>query len=231
MSDHDYFLSDDDRDELKEEFTCQEVESCEEILGCIDGPTSAYSFRRMLMLLLRGHYSSSDNYMDFDHLKCYTWDADDKHSKLSVEMTHEGDDSKPDSYPGVYVGFSSLKLSKLGITGNYAGSTQDNAGNFVSKEATVVFAINHVAKRAQDAWDLAELSALFLQAIGSPIARRAGATGFEVLGINEPKEKKPSPEEYYTVAISVEIKYTQSVSRNLESHRVRQIFIQLTTQS
>lgn len=231
MSDHDHFLSDDDRDELKEKFTCQEVESAEEVLECLEGPTTAYNFRRMLMLLLRGHYSSGDNYMDFEHLKCYTWNPDDKYSKLSVEMTHEGDDSRPDSYPGVYVGFSSLKLEKLGLSGNFAERTQDNAGTFISKEATAVFSIHHVAKRAQDAWDLAELSALFLQAIGSPISQRAGATGFEITGINEPKEKKPSPEEYYTVAISVEIKYTQSVSRNIESHRVRQIFIELTTQS
>ena len=60
-----------------------------------------------------------------------------------------------------------------------------------------------------------------------PLARNGGATGFEVLGLRKPKEKKPSPENYYTVATPVQIKYTLAVSRTLESHRIRQITLEL----
>jgi len=219
-----------DNDQLKKQFTCHEVETAEELMACIDGPTTAYSFRRLLMLFLRGHYSSSDNYIGFDHLSCYFWHPDEKERKLEVEMTHNEDDRKPDAYPGVYVGFGSMNLNRLGIGGNFAGNTQDNAGTLVSKESTLLMQVHHVAAKAQDAWDLAELTSRVLMAMGGPLAKNAGATGFEVMGLSVPKSKKPTPEKYYTVATPVEIKYTQGVIRSLESHRVRQITLQLDTE-
>lgn len=220
-----------ERDELIEKFTKHEVETAEELLSCVDGPVTAYNFRRLMLLFLRGHYSSSNNYMGFDQLNCYFWHPDAKETKLEVAMTHSDDDRNPDAYPGVYVGFGSMELANLGIGGNFAGHSQDLSGTHVSKESTVTLQVHHVAKNAQDAWDLAELSARALQAMGHPLARNAGATGFEVLGLQTPRKKNPSPEKHYTVATPVQIKYTQSVTRSQESHRVRQIIQLIATES
>ena len=215
-----------ERDELIEKFTKHEVETAEEILSCLKGPTTTDSFRRLLLLFLRGQYASPANYMGFDHLSCYVWTPDSKTRSLEVEFTHNDDDRKPDKYPGIYVGFAQTDFNKI-AQGNFGGHTQDLAGTHISKEAMITFEISHVSKKASDAHDLAELTSRSLTAMADPLARNAGATGFEMMGMRRPKEKKPSPENYYTVATPVQIKYTLAVTRSLESHRIRMITLEL----
>ena len=94
------------RDELIEKFTAHEVETTESLLACLRGPATADSFRRLLLLFLRGHYASPANYMGFDHLACFVWSPDEKTSTLAVEFTHNEDDRKPGNYPGIFVGFA-----------------------------------------------------------------------------------------------------------------------------
>lgn len=221
MSDH--------RDELLSEFTAHEVQTTEELLHCLSGPPTADSFRRMLLLFLRGHYSSADNYMGFDHLACYTWNPDEQQSKLKIEFTHDPDDRKADNYPGIFIGFAEGNFRQVAI-GNYAGSTQDTAGTHNAKESVVDYEIFHVSKRPTDAYDLAELTARVLLAMGPVMARNGRATGFEVLGMRKPVEKKPAPKDQYSVAIPVRISYTMAVTRTLESHRVRRISQYLATE-
>lgn len=211
------------RDELIASFTPHEVETAEDILACVKRPPTADKFRRLLLLLLRGHYSSSANYMGFDHLACYEWHPDPKQRRLEIEFTHNGSDRKPDAYPGIYVGFSSVDIQRLGLGGDFAGNTQDMAGTHVARESVATIEIHHVAKNASDAYDLAEMSTRVLTALGHPLARNAGASGFSVLGFAPPKEKNPSPEVYYTVAMPVRISYTLAVTRSLESHRIQRI--------
>lgn len=217
----------DRRDELISRFSAHEVETTEELLHCLDGPPTADVFRRMLLLFLRGHYSSSSNYMGFTQLDCYTWNPDKKTSKLTVEFTHTPDDRFADTYPGIFVGFADATFNQYGI-GNYAGNTQDTSGTHQSKETVVDYDIFHVSKRPSDAYDLAELTARALLAMGHVLASNGGATGFEITGMRKPVEKKPAPKEQYTVAISVQIRYTISVTRSLESHRIRMISQQLS---
>lgn len=219
------------RDELIEKFTPDEVETTEDILSCVRGklPVTTDLFRRLLLLFLRGHYASNANYMGFDHLNCYVWASDPAATKLAVEFTHNEDDRKPDNYPGIYVGFAGSQFEKI-AQGNYAGNTEDLSGTHLAKESVCVFEIHHVAKRASDAYDLADLTARALLAMAGPLARNAGATGFEVMGVRPPKEKKPSPDDYYSVATVVQIKYTLSVTRSIESHRIRAIALILDSQ-
>ena len=209
-------------DELRNQFSPHEVETTEELLRCLSGPPTADGFRRMLLLFLRGHYSSADNYMGFDDLNCYTWHPDEQQRKLEVEFTHNEEDRKPDSYPGVFVGFAETNFEKLGI-GNYAGNTQDNAGTHHAKEAVANYEVHHVAKRSTDAHLLAELTSRVLLAMGPVMASSGGATGFEVMGFRTPRRKKPGVPLHYTVATPVQIKYTVAVTRTLESHRIRMI--------
>ena len=146
-----------DRDELIDKFTKHEVETAEEILACLKGPATSDKFRRLLLLFLRGHYSSPDNYMGFDHLDCYFWTPGDD-TKLEIEFTHNDDDRNPDAYPGIYVGFGGGDINKIAIA-NRSGHSQDLAASLMAKESVVTFDISHVAKKASDAYDLAELTA------------------------------------------------------------------------
>lgn len=217
-----------ERDDLIASFTKSEVETTEDLLACLKGPVTTGSFRRLLLLFLRGHYSSASNYMGFDHLSCFTWE-DGEDSKLTIDYTHRDDDMKPDGYPGIYVGFSQTAFEKIAI-GNHAGYSQDMAGSRVAKEAVVNFSISHVSKKAADAHDLAELTALALTAMARPLALNAGASGFEVMGMEQPRRKKPSPDNYYTVATAVQIHYIMAVTRSIESHRIRRIALLLQSE-
>ena len=212
----------DNRDELIKSFSRHEVETTEDLIRCLKGPTTVNTFRRALLLFLRGHYSSPQNYMGFEDMSCYVWHPDKKERTLEVEFTHDDDDRDPDSYPGIYVGFGLLGLGQVGI-GNYAGNTVDMSGTHQSKEAEVNLAIFHVGKRATDTYELAELTMRAMVAMGPVLAANGGATGFEVMGLRELSRKKPSPKTYYTVAMPVQIKYTLAVTRVMESHRIRRI--------
>ncbi len=217
-----------DRDELIEKFTKHEVETTEEILRCLRGPVRASMFRRLLLLFLRGHYSSPANYMDYTHLGCFHWSPNND-STLAVEYSHgEEDDLKPDDYPGIFVGFATLNYEQIAL-GNFAGFTEDRSGRELVKGTTAMFKISHVAKTAEDALDLAEMTAIVLTAMARPLAGRAGATGFEVSGLGNPTRKKASPDSYYTVAATVQIQYSMAATLSIESHRIRAIQLSLPT--
>lgn len=211
-------------EQLINDFESHEVATAEELLECMHRPPSAAKFRRTVMLLLRGHYSHPDNYGDeYAHLRCFRY-APDKSSTLHVGFTHLPQDENPDNYPGIYVGFGGVQLTQLAI-GNVAGYTDDSSGTHLAKQADLTLVINHVAKEAGDAYELADMSAMILTAMGTPVAMKSGASSFEVEGYAEPKKEVPSPDRYYTVAMTVKISYTHAVTRSVESHRIRRIAI------
>lgn len=215
-----------ERDQLIDQFTAAEVETAEGILSCMRGPVTTGSLRRLLLLFLRGHYASSANYGDFQHLACFTWAPAPTSGSLSIEFTHNDNDQKPDNYPGIFVGFAQTPFEKIAL-GNFAGHSGDTSGTHLVKQATASFEISHVAQDAGDAYDLAEMTASVLTAMADPLVRNAGAKSLEVVSIAPPTRKKPSPDKYYTVAANVQISYSIGVTRTLESHRIRRIIMLL----
>ena len=207
-----------------EDFDPAEVQTVRDILACVEGAASSSKLRRMVMLLLRGHYSNPENYgKEYEHLACYRHTGD-KEETLHVGFTHLNDDQSPDAFPGVYVGFGGVTLSKLGI-GDLSGHTYDNAGTHMTKQATLTLVVNHVAKEAGDAYDLADMSAAVLLALGRPVVQSSGAIELSVEGYEEPKKELPAPNRYYTVAMTVKISYNLAVTRSIESHRIRRIVL------
>jgi hypothetical protein len=213
-----------DRDELVENFSSHEVATVESMLACMPGATSSSKLRRLIMLFLRGHYSSPQNYEeeDFGHLRCYVWHPDKKSATLHVGFSHEEDADEPDNYPGIFVGFSGTSFEKVAL-GNIDTYSQDLSTTHMAKQATMNLSVHHVASRASDAFDLAEMTATILTVMAAPMALNAGAQALEVLGIKEPARKNPSPKDQYRVAVEIQITYILGVSRYLESHRIRRI--------
>jgi hypothetical protein len=57
-------------EQLISDFENHEIDTTKSILECIRGPITSSKFRRIVMLLLRGHYSNSDNYgEEYKHLE------------------------------------------------------------------------------------------------------------------------------------------------------------------
>lgn len=215
-------------EQLREDFKPCEIETTESLISCMDGPATAMKFRRIIMLLLQGHYASSDNYGEaYAHLRCYQW-ANDKTSTLHVGVVGIPDDSKPDNYPGIYVGVRSIDYTKESI-GDFAGMSADTSNTFLARAANLTLDVMHVAKEINDAYDLAEMSAVVLTALGQPFAMKSGARYFEVTGISALRKETLAPDRHYTVAMTVKISYTMSVSRSVESHRIRKIAMDITS--
>jgi len=216
--------------QLRDDLMSHEVETMQDILTCMRKPPTASKFRRLLLLFLRGHYASAENYgEEFEHLGCYTWTDDPLTSKLTIEFSHQAVDRKPNATPAIYVRFGGVTLEKLGLGGNFAGQTFDSSGTHVSKAASLQLVVAHVANRATDAYDMAEMSSRVTSAMATPLALNSGATSFEVEGYAEPRKKNPEQETNYLVEMRVSIGYTHSVTRHLESHRLRRLA--LTAQS
>lgn len=209
-------------DQLIDDFSPQEVKITRELLACQELPPLPSTLRRAILLTLRGHYSSAANYGEsYQHLKCYTY-SEDGPSSLHVGYTHQNDDSKPDNTPGIYIGFGQLSYDKGGF-GNFAGLTDDRAGTHLSKLATMTLDIRHIANSADDTYDLAEMTATVLQALAQPIIMKMNAMGLEVTSVGQPEKKNPAPLRDYAVVTTVKISYTSSVTRSVESHRLRRI--------
>jgi hypothetical protein len=214
-------------EQLKAAFSETEVKTTNELLDCLQGAPTSSKFRRIIMLLLRGHYSNSENYgAEYAHLNCFAYNPDGS-GTLHVDFTQQNKDFAPDKLPGVYVAFGNVDLQKVAL-GNHAGLSDDMASNYITKAAELDIIVHHVAQNAADAFDLADMSAMVLTALAEPFARRAGASALEVVGYGQPKKELEPPTRYYDVAMVVKISYTPSVTRSLESHRIRRIAMCIT---
>lgn len=204
-------------------FLSHEVATTKELLECLHGAPTSDKFRRILMLLLRGHFSHSSNYgPEFDDLGCLTWNPDEKLSTLAVGFTEEFKGREADVLPGVFVGFGDANLEHATI-GNFAGIDPTGATNFMTKPAALDIIVNHCTKEPNQAWRLADMTAVVLTAMATPLAMQAGAVSFQVEGYGPPKKKEDAPDLYYTVATRIKIYYNLRVSRTVESHRIRRI--------
>jgi len=209
-------------DDLVSSFSAHEVETAADILECLKGPPTPSLFRRMLLLLLRGHYADASNFPDaFKHLECYTWSPGED-SPISIEFTNLDDFGRDITRPGIFVAFGGVKMDKSGVA-DLAGVSNDTATEYVSKIATISFSIYHCFKNAQDSYDAADMTASLVTAFGPAMVAKMDGLGCDVVGISEPKKEIPSPDRYYTVATGVSISYNRSVARMIESHRVRRI--------
>lgn len=212
---------------LKEDFGVHEVVNVYDLMSCMNGPLSNSSFRRIVMLMLRGHYSSPLNYPpDLAHLNCYSWkpkDAKGKEGTLTVDFTHKFDDKHPDRVPGIFVGFGGSNLRKISI-GDHHSHNDDRSTENLARGTKLVIKIHHLATSLDDAHDLAEMSQLFMLAMSRVIRFSTGAEGFEVLGYAEAvKNKLSSLATNYEVVLSIEISYTLAAALSEESHRIRVI--------
>lgn len=212
---------------LKDDFGAHEVVNVYDLMSCMSGPLSNSSFRRIVMLMLRGHYSSPLNYPeDLAHLGCYVWrpvDAAGKEGTLTVDFTHVFDDKKPDRVPGIFVGFGGVSLRKLAL-GDHHSHSEDRATENLTRGTKLTIKVHHIAKSLDDAHDLAEMSQLFLLAMSRVIRFATGAEGFEVQGYAESvKNKLSNLATNYEVVLSIEISYTLAAALSEESHRIRVI--------
>jgi hypothetical protein len=209
-------------DQLIDDFSPQEIKITRELLACQELQPIPSTIRRAIMLTLRGHYSNPINYGEYyQHLSCYVYNADGP-SSLFVGYTSQHDDSQADNTPGIYIDYAESNWNKTGL-GNYSGITDDYSGTHLSKIVDLDLTIRHIGHNPDDAHDMAEMTAIVLTALAQPIIMKMNAMGLEVTSVGKPEKKTQAPLRDYSVVTAVRISYTSSVTRNVESHRLRRI--------
>lgn len=209
-------------DQLIDDFSPQEVQVVRDLLAAQCRPLLPSTLRRIVLLALRGHYMSPENFgEDYAHLACYRF-QEDAPKDFDVALSGLNDDRKPDQR-GIYIGFGSINYSKAGM-GDFAGISDDRSRTYLSKLTDVTLNIRHIIpNNPDDAFDMAEMTAMVLTAIAEPIIRGMSAMSLEVVSVAEPEKKNQAPQRDYAVVTSVKISYTSSVTRSVESHRLRRI--------
>ncbi len=217
---------------FKADFTNQELLDARELLQCATGPATASGFRRALLLLLRLHFASPDNFGPaYKHLGCYTY-APNHGGTLEVDVLPRvaGNDTHTEDYPAIVVGFGAVDLTRM-VVGDIHHVSTDMASRVLMQEAGAAFNIQFMLKNAGDAYDAAEMTASMLLALAAPMMMNTGARAFSVTGWGEPKQTSQSPNRYYTVAMNVRVVYNFLARLHEESHRVRSIINLVTSES
>ena len=210
---------------LKSNFQPHEIRTMHSVMCCAEEHPSNALFRRIVMLMLRGHYATPLNYgEEFAHLGCYVWKDEDPTGTLKVDYTHKFNDKDPTMVPGVYVGFGGMNTTKLALGGGHNNHSEDNSVENFTRGATLVIEAHHLATSSPDAHDMAEMSYVFLMAMAAVIRNVTGAASFDVIGYGKAtKNKLTTSETHYDVVLTVEISYTLSAALSEESHRLRKI--------
>ena len=218
-------------DELIDDFYSYEIDAVKDLVGCVNGGIgSASGYRRAILLFLRSVFASEKNYTeDFAHLSCYRWSKDENERTLTVDYARKRDDNNPEK-DGVFIRFGGVQYNK-DVLNNFSGHSADGARTDVSNIAQLSLIIEFVMPTVAEAYDLAEVAANLLRALASPMVKRAGAMEMRVEGFGAPVNKNQQPEEQSKVAMRLIFYYTSTVSRNLESHRLRRIAAKLEIES
>ena len=218
-------------EELIDDFYDYEIDAVKDLVGCVRGGiNSASGYRRAILLFLRSAFASEKNYgPDFAHLNCYRWSKDAKDRTLAVDYSRRRDDNNPEK-DGIFIRFGGVRYGKDALD-NFSGRSQDGARTDVSNIAQLSLIVEFVMPTVAEAYDLAEVAANLLRAMAAPMAVRAGAMEMRVEGFGAPVSKNQQPEEQSKVAMRLIFYYTSTVSRNLESHRLRRIAAKLEIES
>ncbi len=213
---------------LKRDFSPDEITTVYDLMSCLHGPPSNSNFRRIVMLILRGHYASSLNYpADMAHLNCYQWASPDtagRQGTLKVDYANTFNDKDPHAAPGIYVGFGGQDSTKLGLGGGHHSHSDDRATENLARGGRLVIRVHHITETASggDSYDLAEMTNLVLMALARVVREMTGAAGFEVVSYGDAtKHKLSSGTNHYEVVLLLEISYTLGAALSEETHRIR----------
>jgi len=215
-------------EELIRDFSAPKYTPSESILECMERPMSVSNFRRVITLLLRNHYSDASNMgQAFAHLACLKWDADTKQRSMNVDFWRKMNDLRPDDFPAVLVAFGEHE-SKRDTIAAYAGHNTFNSETYIQHPTTAHLDVWHIHPDEGTAYDMAEMTQVLLMALSQPLCEKTGAMSIQVPGFGPPKSELPAPDNHYAVVTRVQIYYTLSVVRSLESHRLRGWFTETT---
>jgi len=195
--------------------------SAVELYECFQKPINIVNLRRIMLLLLRVHWSDADNHADLgQELGCLTYSDTEASPALHVILNYAYNYKDTSQFPAVIVSFADTQLTKNTVA-NYAGAAVDNSATFSAIPAKTMVVISHVHSSADVATAMAESTATFLVGVREPTMKRLDLRAFDVLGVSRVRPLEKMPAKYFSVEVSLSIDFNMAVTVNLEGHRLK----------
>ncbi len=202
-----------------------------QLLGCQQGPLSIYKLRRMLMLFTRFHWAKPVNHGDLaDELGCYLYNLEEP-DKGNVTVDLAARFNPDEKRNEIYVGLAACATSRL-TQGHLAEILPGGLGRryVYKKEATL--RLTHIFPDPDVGTLAAESTETFLASIMPTTIKRLqvnGALGWEMKGIDEPRQMRRNPKLLYGVDVRLQISFTWGVDVIPETHLLKEIIAEVTT--
>lgn len=218
------------RPEIYTDLRPDEIETFNSLTSCLREPLTAATLRRIFVVLMRVHYSHPNNFPGcYAHLRCMTWNKDPKLSTLTIEPLRKFDTNVVNQFPGIFIGNGDLS-STVPVIGGFGGMDEETWSTQYSVSLDVAsIRIRHIGRNESDAYDMADMSKDFIQAMAVFIAPDMQASAIRVTGYSAAEKRDQPSDEFYAVDLSVSISYNHRVATILDGHRIGSL--QIATQA
>ena len=196
---------------------------------CRSGFLTPSGLRRVLLLMIRGHWSSGKNHgPDLeDSLSCLEWNPDKKERQVDIELAGtEGSKEAGDSAIFLRVGNFAFRKVSFGAISDISEDNATIVRTYPCKAQVVFVHENPNLDVAFDmAWSTFSFISGYAEALTEILGQEASITP-SVVG--EPQKSEDTPTKRYRVDFAMEIELHISVSTTQESHRLKRAFDQYT---
>jgi hypothetical protein len=182
---------------------------------------------KFFKLLLSAHWETSSNHGKYESsLSCFNFT---NNSGLFVETNLDADPKSTKEAPGVKIKLGRTEFQK-GHLGDTIGESEsgDNLYKGWLTKTTITF--SHCFDQPAVAHTAAASSFEFLTAISGELKSVMGITHFQPLGIEPIKKEKSGGSDNFIVDLVFDLSYNYYVSTHLESHRIKVISANISTQ-
>lgn len=196
-----------------------------EFFGSFDKPFTMTALRRIFLLLMRFHFSDSNNYGDLrDVLKNLIWTEVPETTAMDVELMGVFNPSILVRRPAVYVGFQNMKFNK-NVVGDYAGQSADTSAHYLVKTVDTQLVVRSVAQDEDMVSAMSDTALAFLFGMRDMLFNklRPQMRSLDVTAMEDPKLVEKSPERRFQCDVITTLNFNYTIDVSLESHPVKKI--------
>lgn len=175
--------------------------------------------RRVFILLARLHYSDPSNYGPMQKaMKQYTYAPEGKKGTVNITLEELESVAQEDFFPAIQVAIEDVSFDR-NVLGDVSGN--DGERGLTAKTA---LSIHHCSQAADEAAQLAGLTAVFFAGIGPVIQKQLNLLTFIPARITKPVKVDSSAQQsfrLYRSTFQATIAFDYSWVTQLESHLIR----------
>lgn len=203
-----------------------ELESTDEVVRNLGRlPKSPTNLRKLFLLMTRLHYSAPENFGELaDLLRNYVWKSEEPRG-LDIMLDFQFDRSQSRTVPAIFVGMTDFIYSRR-VVDNHKEFTDDRAGRMQVKSVGTTVILRHTSASADEALNLADLTAQFYLGAQDLLRDQGGFSQFEVQNLLQPKIFNRSPEQSYQqfeADVILGLQFNAVWWTFTESHRIKHI--------